>query len=49
MAVEELAIGNKEEVPQNLVFKDGWSTVKVVHNDIQWAEADGNYIHPLRQ
>lgn len=44
MAVE-LALGGEEEKEDYLVFKDGWTTIKLPHSHVYWAEADGNYIH----
>ncbi len=44
MAVE-LALGGEGEKEDYLVFKDGWTTIKLPHSHIYWAEADGNYIH----
>lgn len=44
MAVE-IALREEEEEQRYLIFKDGWTTVKVPYDEIFWAEADGNYIH----
>ena len=43
MAVS-LALKEEEDDLGDLVFKDGWTTVKLPINAIRFAEADGNYI-----
>jgi len=39
-----LALRNEEDDLGDLVFKDGWTTVKLPISSILYAEADGNYI-----
>ncbi|QNR23404.1 LytR/AlgR family response regulator transcription factor [Croceimicrobium hydrocarbonivorans] len=39
-----LALKNEDEGLGDLVFKDGWTTVKLPIASIRYAEADGNYI-----
>jgi DNA-binding LytR/AlgR family response regulator len=43
MAVS-LALKDDDDELGNLVFKDGWTTVKLPISSIRFAEADGNYI-----
>lgn len=43
MAVS-LALKDEDDELGNLVFKDGWTTVKLPISTIRFAEADGNYI-----
>jgi two-component system response regulator LytT len=43
MAVD-LALKELKDDLGDLVFKDGWSTIKMPINEIRYAEADGNYI-----
>ncbi len=40
----ELALSDLKKPTKYLIFKDGWTTVKVTYDDILWAEADGNYL-----
>jgi len=39
-----LALKDEEDELGDLVFKDGWTTIKLPISKIRYAEADGNYI-----